>query len=560
MIRPLPWSLLALALWLSLGALAATGPVGQSPPRDASAAAKGTAVIRGRVVTADGQVPLRRAQIAVSGMGLQQTAVASTNSNGVYVLRNLRAGRYILTASRSGFLTLQRGQRYPEEPGVAVELRAGDEVTVDFALPRASSISGRVVDEHGAPVMGAPVLALQPRFLHRRRTLVPITSGGRTDDTGHYRITGLAPGDYVVMTVLRETWTQGTAPDVFGYAPSYYPSAASPADAQPVRLGLAQDVGAIDVTLVPGRAAAVSGTALLADGTPLAGATVGLSFDVTGSAWGTLWSAGSAKVLDDGSWSIRNVPPGEYEAHIEARDPVRGTQVASVRVSAQGADITGIALRPLATATLRGRVVTEDGQPLPGAPPILVVAESLAPGAVPALPTSPGANGRVAADGMFTFGSARPGPTLLRVGPLPSGWWVKSVTIGGRDHTEVPFEAPAGLGIGNIRVVLSRTLPSLTGRAVDATGQPAVGSILLFPTDPARWHEVAGALHLVRPDPRGAFHIAGVRPGEYFAIALDYVQTWQATDPEFLDGLRQRASRVRVVEGENESLLLRVHR
>jgi hypothetical protein len=35
-----------------------------------------------------------------------------------------------------------------------------------------------------------------------------------------------------------------------------------------------------------------------------------------------------------------------------------------------------------------------------------------------------------------------------------------------------------------------------------------------------------------------------VRPGEYYLVALEYVQQWQIADPEFLDDLRGRATRV----------------
>jgi hypothetical protein len=552
---------LVVAMLAGAGAAAAQVRPG-TPPRDTAAAPpKGTATIHGRVVTADDGEPLLRATIRVSGSALPQALTANTNSKGIYQLRNLPAGRYTVTASRSGYLELQNGQRYPNEPGTPVEVPDGGSVAIDFALPRTGVISGRITDETGDIVPDIHVWAMQERFYQRQRRLVPVVQSGTTDDTGHYRITGLAPGDYVLMTVLRETWTsKDDDKQVYSYAPSYYPSTASQADAQRITVGLGQEVGAIDISLVAARAARLSGTALLADGTPLSGATVGLSYRVTGPSGGSMWSIGSTKTAADGTWTIRDVPPGEFELLVAA-DPKAGPYTATMSVSVYGADVSGIVVTPAVPVTISGVVVTDDGEPLPNTPRLRVMPENLAPGAESRfVPASSDATGVVGDDGRFTFGNARPGSTLLRVAQLPAGWGVRSVLVGGRDHTEVPFEIRGAQALSDIRVVLSKTLPEVNARVVDDEGQTADGTVLLFPADAARWHEAARALYYGRPDQHGQIRFAAVRPGEYLAIALDYVQTWQATDPAFLDGVRRRATKVQVVDGENEPLTLRVQR
>jgi protocatechuate 3,4-dioxygenase beta subunit len=66
-------------------------------------------------------------------------------------------------------------------------------------LPRVSDISGRVIDEAGEPMGGVTVYAMRPAYFQGRRTLVPATGGlqtVRTDETGQYRIIGIAPGTY----------------------------------------------------------------------------------------------------------------------------------------------------------------------------------------------------------------------------------------------------------------------------------------------------------------------------------------------------------------------------
>jgi hypothetical protein len=553
-------ALVVMILGAAAGAHAQVRP--GAPPRDTAAAApKGTATIHGRVVAADGGEPLVRATIRISGSALPQALTANTNSKGIYQLPNLPAGRYTVTASRSGYLELQNGQRYPNEPGTPVEVIDESTVAIDFALPRTSVISGRITDETGDIVPNIHVWAMQERFYERQRRLVPVAQSATTDDTGNYRITGLAPGDYVLMTVLRETWrSKEDDKQVFSYAPSYYPSTASQSDAQRITVGLGQEVGAIDISLVAVRAARLSGTALLADGTPLPGAAVELSYRVTGPSGGSFWSIGSTKTAPDGTWTIRDVPPGEFDLSVTA-DPKEGSHTATMLVSVHGADVSGIVITPALPATISGLVVTDDGEPLPNTPRLRVMPESLAPGVDSRfVATTSTATGVVGDDGRFTFGNVRPGPTLLRIAQLPAEWGVRSVHVGGRDHTDVPFEIRGAQALSDIRVVLSRTLPEVSARVVDDEGRTADGTVLLFPADAARWHEAARTLHYGRPDQHGQIRFAPVRPGEYLAIALDYVQTWQATDPAFLDGLRRRAVKVQVAEGENEPLTLRVQR
>jgi hypothetical protein len=88
------------------------------PPRDATPETKkGTAVISGRVVTADGTRPLRRVQISVSSPDLGESRTVSTGTQGTFEIEELPAGRYTVSASRAGFLGLQYGQRRPGRRG-----------------------------------------------------------------------------------------------------------------------------------------------------------------------------------------------------------------------------------------------------------------------------------------------------------------------------------------------------------------------------------------------------------------------------------------------------------
>ena len=127
---------------------ARSGPTGQTPPRDsAGRAPTGTGVISGHVVAADGNRPLRRVQVRVAAPG-DRPPTTSTDVTGEYEFTDLPPGRYAISATRGGFLTLSYGQRRPRELGKLVEVANGRTVNaIDFALPRMSVISGRVTDE-----------------------------------------------------------------------------------------------------------------------------------------------------------------------------------------------------------------------------------------------------------------------------------------------------------------------------------------------------------------------------------------------------------------------------
>src|SRR5207247_5646557 len=101
-------AILAIAFVGLAGTIAAQGP--PSPPP------AGTASVRGRIVAADTGKPLRRASVSLSSLdsgGRPRTA--NTNADGRYEFKELPAGRYSLSAARSGYLQLRYGQRRPLE-------------------------------------------------------------------------------------------------------------------------------------------------------------------------------------------------------------------------------------------------------------------------------------------------------------------------------------------------------------------------------------------------------------------------------------------------------------
>ena len=565
--------LVSCGLFSAVLLLSASVPAQQpaaAPPRDPvqQAGRAGSAIVRGRVLAGDTGRPLRRVRITLASPGLgREPRITSTGLDGRYEIADLPAGRYTLRAERGGYLTLRYGQTRPLEQGSPLDVREGETVErADFTLPRAGAIAGRVVDELGEPISDVQVFAMRTAYWQGRRRLVPAgTSVARTDDAGEYRVSGLMPGTYLVMAVLRDTWTvrQGNVEQTFGYAPTYAPSTAVAAEAQRVTLGVGQRAGPIDLSLVAGRAANISGIATDASGRPLAGRFVGLGRQVTGPESGAFMSAGTSSIAADGSFSIKNIPPGQYSLRVQA--PAAGAapntppEMAVMPITVDGVDLTNVTLTTTPGWSIAGQIATEAGTP-PQAPPagFSVSATPVDPDTAP----DPQANrdpdgGRVLTDWSVRvsgiYGAVR---VHARV---PDGWWVTSIVHEGQDLLDAPAEMRSGETLTGVRIVVSDRPTSVRGRLVDDKGAPIAGAtVVVFARDPQKWFEESRWVRAARPDQQGNYRVEGLPPGEYLAVALEYVEEGTWNDAAFIESLRPHGEPFTLTEGEARTVTLKL--
>lgn len=341
------------------------GP-GQGPPRNARPTKTGNSVIRGRIFAADTGKPLRRARISVQAAELGGDGrTTSTNAEGRYEIKDLPAGRYTIVVNRSGYLQLRYGQRRPFEQGKQLQLLERQQLeNVDFTLPRMSLITGRVFDEANEPIAGVRVMAMRSVFFEGRRRLVPSFGGppAMTDDAGQYRILGLSPGSYFVTAETRETWTvnDGGVEQVMGYAQTYFPGVVALTEARRITVGVGQEMANQDLALVPGRAATVNGTASDSLGRPLAGRNVGVSQEYRGpGGFAMSMIQQGASINADGTFTIKNISPGEYKLVIRAtvdRDGASVQEMAALPIVVNGADIQNVTLMTSTGWSIAGRV------------------------------------------------------------------------------------------------------------------------------------------------------------------------------------------------------------
>ena len=521
-----------------------------APARDGKAI-KGTASVKGKVVAADGGRPMRRVQISLSSPDLPESRSMSTTAQGIYEFKDLPAGRYTITATREGFIRLQYGQRRPGEPGRPLQLADGQRVdNADFSLPRTGSISGRITDELGDPLPGVSIYPAQWRYFRGKRRLVPVpggTSFNRTDDTGQFRITGLEPGDYFVLATTRTTWTVDDKPtERIGFLPTYAGGTANPSEAMRIKVNMGQEAPTGDFAMVPGRVASISGTATYSSGLPMNGESVNMTQEFAGPGASSQFGMAGAKVNADGSFTIKNVPPGEYRLSIRGpggKDhPPEGV---TTTVSVMGEDLTGVMLVGGSGGSIAGRIVSDTGGAVP-----MPESSRMRVNARPVDPTSTytsfdNDNGRVKDDGAFEVTNIY-GQNRLTVSPVPSGWAVRAIEHGGKDYADVPIDLRGGTRLDNVTIILSKTLPRVQGTLSDEHAKPTEGSVLLFPEETSKWGEDARLVRSTRPDLAGSFEFRNVIPGSYLIVPLEYVRDGEWADPEFLENLRDKAQRVRV--------------
>lgn len=571
------------ALLFALMANAATPqpPTQGPPPRDTRPSSPaGTAVVRGRVLASDTGRPLRRARVMVSGPELgREGRSTSTSLDGRYEITGLPAGRYTIRVTRSGYLPLQYGQRRPLEPGKPLQLTDKQVIDrVDFSMPRSSVISGQITDELADPVADVQVFAMRSTYFQGRRRMIAVGPPARTDDAGEYRLTGLSPGSYFVMAALRETWTvtENGIERTLGYAPTYAPGTASLADARRVTVAVGQSAGNNNFALMPGVAASVSGTAADSLGRPLVGRNIMVMQEFGGPAFGMMMLGGNATTAGDGTFTVRNVSPGSYKLVAQTtRDTqtARGTvlEVATQLVIVDGADVTNLSLTTSMGWSLEGTVVTDTGSVPDTSPGRFGVAARLVdpdtgagPGGAPPPPPPPGApgsgavpdSGRVREDWRFSvpavFGAAR-----VRA-IVPEGWTVKAILHDGRDIADMPVEMKSGETMSGVQVIVSNRVTTISGQMLDDKGAPLVdGTVIVFPDDASKWSDDSRWVRAVRPDQQGRYQIQGLPPGDYLAVALDYVEDGAWNEAEYLDSIRRLGQRLTLSDAESRSLTLK---
>lgn len=554
----------------------------------------GTARLRGRVVAVETGGPVRRAQVRISGPDIgSKTAI--TDADGRFEFRDLPGGRFSVSATKSGFVTVQYGQLRPFESGKAIDLVDGQLMDkADIAMPRGGVISGRVIDEFGDPVADAVVNAMRSVWSGGRRRLQPTGRTSMTNDLGQFRIYGLSPGDYYVSATFRggdmmameiamaatmgggaTGGPTGSNPSS-GYAPTYYPGTPNGAEAQKIAVAVGQEALNTDFALLPVKLAKISGTVISSEGKPVEGSMINAT-PRSGEAAGMMMAA-AARTDKNGNFTLTNVAPGDYTLQsrsltimtsgggdnmmFSARVGGGGTgpdsEIGSMPVSVSGEDLSGVIIITSKGASASGHLTFEGGTKPNDLTSIRVSAMPVdAEGPVMAFGgAGPGA---VKADGTFELRGLS-GTRLVRAANLPPGWMLNEVRVNGTDITDTGMEFKAGETVAGVEVILTSKLTQVTGTVTGAGSQPAKDyTLVVFADDPQRW-TLPNSRYIVgtRPDQDGRFQVKNLPAGGYYAVAVEYLAQGEWNDPDVLDRLKGNATKFTLADGESKTLDLKI--
>jgi protocatechuate 3,4-dioxygenase beta subunit len=571
-----------------------SGPISMLPPGRQPKV--GTARLRGRVLAGDAGSALRRAQVRVTSPDIG-TKTALTDSQGRFEFRDLPAGRFNVSVSKSGFVTMQYGQSRPFEPGRPIELTDGQVMDkADVALPRGSVLAGRVVDEFGEAVAEADVTAMRMQFQNGKRRLVPSGRNANTNDLGQFRIYGLPPGEYYVSATLRNMTTMmldmaaaggmvaggSGSPQTSGYASTYYPSTPNPGEAQRVAVAVGQELSSVDIQLQPVKLARITGMALGSDGKPMAGAMVMLMPSMRDAMM--FGPGGTSRTDKDGNFTLTGVTPGEYSLQVQSTGGIfqstaggnvmafafatsdgpaggasQGPQqrefgIATVNVA--GEDITGLLITGTRGAKASGTVTFLGGVKPEGAAAMRVTSPTTDADNNP-MPTFGAA--QVKETGAFEIDSLVGGHTF-RIGNLPRGWVIKRVTFNGDDITDRGMEFKAGQDVEGIEIELTNKVTAITGSVAGTDGTALKDyTVVVFAGDQQKWTLPQNRwMASARPDQEGQFRFNNLPPGEYYAIAVEYVAQGEWQDPAWLERASKTATKFTLDEGGAKTLALKL--
>jgi Carboxypeptidase regulatory-like domain len=556
--------------------------------RGAGMGKTGTGRITGRIVSADGGTPQRRATVRLTApeVGVKTTL---TDADGRYEFRDLPGGRFSVNVSKPGYVNVQYGQLRPFEQGRPIELAEKQVVDkADISMPRGGVISGRITDEFGEPVADALVSAMRQMWANGRRRLVSSGRTAQTNDLGQFRLYGLPPGEYFVSGTLRNTefmaleamagaasGPAAASTPASGYAATYFPGTTAPASAQRVSVAIGQDSQNTDFALAPVRLARISGTVMNADGKPVEGSMVNATPVNSAGEIGLMMMGATGRTNKDGSFTISNVAPGDYTLNVR---PIRimtsdggntmmfsamvssgpggvEGESASVPVTVAGEDLANVIIMTSKGATATGRVVFEGSS----TPPSVATVRITSTGADMDGPPIGMAGASAKADGSFEL-KGLAGRRMLRTGNLPQGWTLKSVRLNGEDITDAGADFKPGQEVSGLEVVLTSKLTEINGGVTASNGTAVKDyTVVVFADDPQLWNLPSTRwVNGTRPNQEGRFQIRNMPAGSYYAVALEYIEQGSWGDPELLDRLKTQAKRFTLGEGGTETLDLKI--
>lgn len=552
------------------------------------------ATVRGRIIYADTSRPVRFAGLNLvreetrtigsgngSGSGFIGVATtgrmsnAKTDENGEFVVQNVQPGTYSVEMSGAGFLTKSsffRGPGVTDSKAMSEFFESFDvagvgETQVLVRVTRAGSISGKITYSDGEVAVGLRVEALRKTDSVFNSNMSAYGSGFTTDDRGQYRITGLAPGEYVVR-VIEPYRHNSETPAYYSSLPesttlrTYYPEGERADQAKTIQVNLGEEALGIDIS-VPERTLFVVTGRVISKTTrrPLEGFTVRFaSMNPQDRNVREFGSAGNEATSDAaGDWELRNIPKGKYLLIVSERPrydreqsekPKERFGTARKEIEITDKNLDRIEIEVGAESSVSGVVVDEKGAPFESSMGVILIDDANRRSFYPEYRYSRPNADKSVVDSSIRFGKVEPG--RYRVVAATQQFYVVSATLNGANVLTDTFEVKEGEAVKGLTIVVSTAMGTVKGRVENLEGIAGYRAQLIRPG--AKFEAVIGASGLVAPN--GDFTIR-VAPGSY-QLVLFPPQNLLPRDAEamrrFTEDLMRSAVPVTVAAGQSVSV------
>ncbi len=551
--------ILSLLLFTSFPTLARSPQTSTTTP----ASEKESATVAGHVLRLDTGEPLKKARVTLrSHPGEEFSVFTLTDEQGRFLFEDTPPGSYDLEVSRDGYVDANYGQKRIGAPGAILTLTSGQRMNdLVFKLAHTAAISGHVFDEDGEPIAKATVIT----YRASKRLGKEHENGDDpilTNDLGEFRIFDLAPGRYyIAVNYRREDPFRRDAPTPnqklnTGYLPSYYPNTVDPAKAQAISVGPGDEIRPVDFFLRASRFVTVRGR-VLCDilGNSVESGRVSLNPQSSGLAQALQGLEDNFRPKD-GSFVLRNVPPGSYDLTASYGSSESGDwHIARRQLEVGNSDVDGVTITISRGVDIFGRFRWE------GAPPNDL--GNLHVGLEPVEEIQPFfSRPAIKPDGTFQFKNVPEGsyrPVVHLYGPVVK-FFLKSARYGSTSISDAGFTVQPGTDL-SLELTMSSRAARLTGIVLDANSLPAAGAtVVLIPDPPHRG--VVEQYKSTTTDQNGKFSMSGLTPGDYKVFSWESVdepeEGYDADwfDPEWLKLYETKGESVHLEESGQKSVNL----
>lgn len=578
--------------------------------------------VRGRVFYEDTGRAVKRASIMLvsKGSGGRESS-GLTDANGLFQIKNVRAGTYYAFVNAPGivsplaFADITKPKQDTFDLAIdgfpAIIVNGITDLDVQIPARRGGAISGRVMYSDGDAAIGVKVEILRkveekfvpviPNFSTFFSMMEGRAGVSQTDDRGFYRFAGLPSGEYIVKIV--ENVSHGDKKGyesfeglIFGkgsFMTMYYPDVFELEKAESITIGYGQEQSEMNITIPDRELYTIEGKIVSAkDKLPIRNAKIILKKegeDTPTSIFGPEERLQQSVDSDErGVWHFKELPKGKYKLVVEAMysefdaaSKVYGgnTSYASNRIysnlnmTVSNAPTKKFAAK-LQEITIEDKSLSElvielnYGATISGT----VVTENN--GEMPESVTIRASTENVeifSSDFVNNFSydqkpkknhdfrleSVAEGKTYLRIYMPDQDYYVKSATAGGKDLLVEAFELKEGDALVNVKIVLGINVGTLKGKVLNENNEVVKNAQFTLVPTDARRRN-ASLYRSVIADTEGNFETKSA-PGEFAIVFLTEALAAKKFEElnKWLDEAMKSAQTVRIDDGKTTNVTVK---